>query len=625
MPQTPTPVPETADPRLAHIKALLKTLPGKPGVYRMLDEQGTILYVGKARDLKKRVSSYFQKTALDTKTMSLVGQIHDIQIIVTHTETEALILENNLIKEYQPRYNILLRDDKSYPYIYLSSHQYPRFTLHRGAKKAKGRYFGPYPSASAARETLYLMQKLFPVRQCEDSVFNNRSRPCLQYQIKRCSGPCVGYVSEADYAEDVRHAVMMMEGKNNEVTDELVQRMETASEAQHYEDAARYRDQIAAIRRIQEKQYVSGDLGDTDIIAVETAENLACVQVFFIRGGRNLGNKSYFPKMTGDNSPGEVLAAFVPQFYLGKGEGALARDIPPSILLSAPLANDNCDVLTQTLSDLAGRKIQLQIPKRGDKLRWLDLARRNAHLALAERRASQGNLRRRYDALQEALALDASPERMECFDISHSHGEATVASCVVFGPEGPLKSDYRRFNIKGITAGDDYAAMNQALERRYRKLVEGEGKIPDILFIDGGKGQLSTAQAVLNELQVQGLLLVGIAKGEGRKPGLETLIIAPDNTQVHLDPDSPALHLIQQIRDEAHRFAITGHRQARGKARKRSVLEDIEGLGPKRRALLIKQFGGIQEIARAGVEDLARIPGISTALARKIYETFHEE
>lgn len=606
------------------LKEFLDSLPGVPGVYRMYNQEDTILYVGKARNLKKRVSSYFQKKIQDRKTHSLVKHIDHIELTVTHTETEALILENNLIKLHKPRYNILLRDDKSFPFIYLSSEQtFPRFAFHRGAKKGQGRYFGPFPSAGAVRETLYLLQKLFNVRQCEDSFFQNRSRPCLQHQIKRCSGPCVDLISEQDYGEDVRHSIMVLDGRNNQVIDELVDKMDQAAQALEYEQAGKYRDQIASVRRIQEKQYVSSDLGDLDIIACEVKGGLACVQVFYIRGGRNLGNKTFFPRNAKEADREQTLAAFIPQFYLTQQGKGSEKDIPNGILLNQKISDQ--DLLAQILTQQSGRKVTLQVPARGEKVRWMEMALRNVQHALSNRLNNSLNTRKRYEALQEALGLEEMPERLECFDISHSSGEAPVASCVVFDGNGPLKSDYRRFNIRDITPGDDYAAMEQALSRRYKRLMNGQGKIPDLLFIDGGKGQVNKATQVLTDLQVPGVTIVGVAKGSDRKAGLETLILPESKREIYLPADSAALLLIQQIRDEAHRFAITGHRQRRQKARGQSVLEQINGLGAKRRALLIKQFGGIQEISRAGVEDLTRVSGISKQLAQRIYDTFHED
>lgn len=597
-------------------KAFLKTLSSHPGVYRMLNAQGEVIYVGKARNLAKRVGSYFSRSVSAPKTRAMVSQIANIEVTVTSTENEALILENNLIKELRPRYNVLLRDDKSYPYIYLSADEFPRLAFHRGARRAKGQYFGPFPSAGAVRETLNLLQKVFRVRQCEDSFFRNRSRPCLQYQIKRCTAPCVGYVSEQDYGEDVRHARMFLEGKDSQVIDELVAEMERASAALEFERAAALRDQIATLRRIQQKQYVSGEGGDLDIIVADVKNGVGCVQVFFIRGGHHLGNKTFFPKHTQEVEPAEVLSAFLPQYYLGK-------PVPAEILVNQDL--EERQWLASVLAEQAGRKVSISHRLRGDRARWLAMAEANLQQALARQLVSSAGLRQRYEALQDALGLEDLPQRLECFDISHTQGEATVASCVVFDQEGPRKSDYRRFNIADITPGDDYAAMRQALTRRYTRLKKGEGKLPDILFIDGGKGQLSQAREVLDELQVADLTLVGIAKGPERKAGLETLFLSGRREPIILPADSPALHLIQQIRDEAHRFAITGHRQRRAKARGKSPLEGIAGVGAKRRRDLLNQFGGWQEVARAGVEDLAQVKGISRELAQRIYDAFHQD
>jgi len=630
-------------------RAFIKTLPTKPGVYRMRDESGTVIYVGKAINLKKRLASYFRKNLDSPKTKVLVSHIREIEVTVTHTETEALLLENNLIKSLKPRYNVLYRDDKSYPSIFLSSkHDFPMLTVHRGAQRRKGRYFGPYPSAGAVRETLNLLQKLFPVRQCEDSFYGNRSRPCLQYQIKRCTAPCVGLISKTAYAEDVEHAVMFLQGKSNEVIDALVGSMEQAAEQLDFEQAARYRDQIASLRRTQEKQYISQEEGDFDVIAASTLGGMGCIQIFTIRGGRNLGNRSFFPKPTGiEVEKGEtsenaavLLDAFLPQHYLTGEEGLGGRDIPPEILLSHE--PKNMALLEQALNTQEGRKIRLATRLRGQRVRWLKMAVQNAEQALVLRLNSKANMLQRFEALQEALELAEMPTRLECFDISHTMGEATVASCVVFDLNGPLKSDYRRFNIEDITGGDDYAAMRQALSRRYTRLKDGEAKLPSILFIDGGKGQLSQAQAVLEQLQICNVLLVGIAKGPERRPGKEVLWLCypctdsgtdtesePDSglldgvREIILAPDAQALHLIQQIRDEAHRFAITGHRQRRQRKRNTSVLETIPGMGPKRRQQLLKQFGGLQEVARAGVEDLARVNGISVTMAQLIYDAFH--
>ncbi len=605
-------------------KAFLSTLTARPGVYRMYDAAGEILYVGKARNLKKRVASYFSRSDGSAKTQALVAQIQRIEVTVTHTEGEALLLENNLIKALQPRYNILLRDDKGYPYIYLSDDEFPRLSFHRGRRSGRGRYFGPYPSSNAVRESLNLMQKLFPVRQCDNTFYSNRSRACLQYQIKRCSGPCVGLVTRERYLDEVRHAVMFLEGKNSEVIDELARRMEAAAAELDFEAAALYRDQIANLRRVQERQYVSGSAGaDCDVIAVASAAGVACVQVFYIRGGHNLGNKTFYPRNAADAGPAELLGAFLPQYYLAHAPGEGERPIPPEILLSHPLEDEAW--LAEGLSEQAGRKVTLSSRLRGERARWVAMAQNNAELALQAHLASKASLLGRFEALQEALQLEAMPQRIECFDISHTMGERTVASCVVFDWEGPVKSDYRRFNIDGITPGDDYAAMHQALTRRFRRLQEGEGKAPDILLIDGGKGQVQQAHDVLEELAIAGILVVGVAKGPTRKAGLEQLILSGVEAPTILPPESPALHLIQQVRDEAHRFAITGHRQRRAKARRASTLEDIPGLGPKRRQQLLRQFGGLQEVARAGVEDLSKVHGISRQLAQRIYDALHPE
>ena len=595
-------------------KAFLKTLTSRPGVYRMLDSQGRVLYVGKARDLRRRVGSYFSRS-LNRRLQVMVEQTRDIQITVTHTEAEALILENNLIKGLKPRYNVLLRDDKSYPYIYLATdHAFPRLTFHRGARKGEGRYFGPFPSARATRETLHLMQKLFPVRQCEDSFYNNRSRPCLQYQIKRCTAPCVGMIGEDDYTRDVQDAVLFLEGKGNQLVEELGQRMEQASARLEFERAARFRDQVAALSKVQERQYVSGERGDLDIVACATRAGTACLQLFFIRGGRNLGNKAFFPAVPAQIDEPDLISAFIARHYLG-------RPVPSEILVSREPAD--AALLEQVLADQAGHRVGIRWRVRAERARWVNMAQQNAVLALEARLASRAGMQQRVEALRDTLDLDESPVRMECFDISHTGGEQTVASCVVFDQEGPVKSDYRRFNIAGITPGDDYAAMAQALSRRYSRLQRGEGQLPDLLFIDGGKGQLGAAERVLEELGVSGVTLVGVAKGPDRKPGLEQLFLSVHERPIILAPDAPALHLIQQIRDEAHRFAITGHRQRRARSRTTSVLETIPGIGAKRRQRLLKQFGGLQELARAGVEDLARVEGISRQLAQHIYDAFH--
>jgi excinuclease ABC subunit C len=595
--------------------AFLKTLTSRPGVYQMVDSDGTVIYVGKAKNLKNRVSSYFRNTGLTSKTRVMVGQIASIDITVTHTENEALILENNLIKEWMPRYNILLRDDKTYPYLMISGHKFPRLSLHRGIKRGTGNYFGPYPSAGAVRESLNLLQKLFPVRQCDETYYHNRSRPCLQHQIKRCTAPCVGLISEEDYQKDVQHTILFLQGKNQQVMDELSQQMEVASSKLNFELAASIRDKIISLRRIQERQYVSSEQGDLDVLAAIVRDGIAIVEVCFIRGGRSLGNKSYFPKGSSESTPEELLSAFIPQYYLGK-------DVPTEILVSH--VPEDMALLEDVLKTESKHRVQLRCPQRGTSVRWMTMATTNADVSLSQRLSSRANLLQRFELLQEALGLEEMPKRLECFDISHSSGERTVASCVVFGLEGAIKSDYRKFNIEGITPGDDYAAMNQALTRRFTRLQKGEGKRPDLLLIDGGKGQLTEAKAVMANLQLD-IDILGIAKGPERKPGEETLFLVGRAGEVNLPPDSPALHLLQQVRDEAHRFAITGHRQRRAKARNTSPLEGIAGMGPKRRQKLLQQFGGLQEIKRAGVEDIMRVDGISKALAQKIYDVFHSD
>lgn len=596
-------------------REFLRTLTIRPGVYRMMDRDGKVLYVGKAKNLKSRVSSYFRKSGLSVKTRALIQQTVSVEVTVTQTEGEALLLENNLIKSDKPRYNILLRDDKSYPYIYLTTDQdYPRLAFHRGARNRKGRYFGPYPSAGSVRESLNLLQKLFRIRQCQDSFFRNRSRPCLQYQIKRCTAPCVELVSAEQYAEDVRHTIMFLEGRSSAVIDDLGSRMEAAARRLDYERAAEYRDQIAILHHIQQKQYVSGVAGDLDIVAGIMKGGKACVQVFYIRGGRNLGNAAFFPRVPEETTVEEVLSAFLSQHYLGK-------PIPAEILLNADLPDR--DLLAEVLGKQAGHPVELRSRVRGDRAHWVRMAITNAEHALQSRLQSRSGVLRRMESLQQHLGLDRMPERIECFDISHTRGEATVASCVVFGIEGPVKADYRRFNIEGVQAGDDYHAMEQALTRRFRRLQKQEGKLPDLLLIDGGKGQVSSAVRVLDELQISSVRIIGIAKGPERKAGMEELHFPEPAPPVRLPADAPALHLIQQVRDEAHRFAITGHRQRRAKARTTSALEQIEGVGPKRRQQLLQQFGGLREVARAGVDDLVMVKGINRRLAQQIYDAFH--
>ncbi len=610
---------------IAEPKKLIESLPTTPGVYRMRDAAGALLYVGKARNLKKRVSSYFRGQGLTERILSMMQQVESVEVTVTHTETEALLLENNLIKSQHPHYNVLLRDDKSYPYIFISEGEdFPRLAFHRGAKRTKGRYFGPYPSATAVRESLSLMQKIFPVRQCEDTFFRNRARPCLQYQIKRCTAPCVKLITPERYREDVRHAVLFLEGKSQAVVHDMVKKMEQASTGLDYELAATYRDRISALKRVQERQYINVEGGDADVLAVSVTPTAAAIEASFIRAGLGLGNKTFFPKIAPGTGAEEVLAAFIAQHYLGLS-GRDGQPVPGRIYINRPLESEERLVLERALGEQTGRKIALIVPTRGAPKRWVRMAGINADDALRRMLAGKASLRARFEALREALALDATPARVECFDISHTRGEATVASCVVFDIEGPVKSDYRRFNIEGIEPGDDYGAIRQALERRYRRLKEGEGKLPDMLLIDGGKGQVGVAAQVLEELQVEGVKLVGVAKGRERKPGKEQLFLSGSGRPTILPADSAALHLIQQIRDEAHRFAITGHRLRRGKARIESRLERIPGVGDRRRQALLKNFGGLREVARAGIEDLAKVPGISRELAQRIYDVFHEQ
>lgn len=605
-----------SDPSPFDAKTFIRSLPSLPGVYRMLDASGRVLYVGKARDLKRRVSSYFRSNPGSSKVRSLVAHVRAMEITVTHTEAEALILESNLIKELRPRYNVLLRDDKGYPYIHLSKDEFPRLELYRGARNEPGRYFGPYPNAHAVRETLTLLQRIFRLRQCDNTFFSTRSRPCLQYQIKRCSAPCTQLISPADYRQTVQLAILFLEGKSGQVIDNLVHAMEMAAARLDYEKAAEYRDQIMRLRQIQERQYVSGSGGDVDVIACVQQGGVACVQVFFIRDGRLLGNKNLFPQIPEHEESAQILSAFLAQYYLDK-------PAPETILVSDEPADK--DWLIQALQERSGHKVAMTSKVRGERARWLEMTRRNAEHALAAQLSSQLGMQRRFEALQDALRLDFLPTRLECLDISHTQGEATVASCVVFTPEGPQKTHYRRYNIEGITPGDDYAALHQALTRRYQRLREGEGLLPDLLFIDGGKGQVAQARAVLEELQVSGVLAVGIAKGPDRKAGLEMLYLSGSDYPLILPSNSAALHLLQQLRDEAHRFAIVGHRQRRAKARTTSSLESIPGVGRKRRQALLKQFGGLQQLARAGVEDIARVESISKELAQRIYAYFHGE
>lgn len=599
--------------------AFLASCSGRPGVYRMFDADSKLLYVGKAKNLKKRLASYFRKVGQAPKTAALVARIAQVETTITANETEALLLEQTLIKQWRPPYNILLRDDKSYPYVFLSSGDFPRLSIHRGAKKGQGRYFGPYPSAGAIRESLSLLQKAFFVRQCEDSYYRNRTRPCLQYQIKRCKAPCVNLVSAEEYAEDVRHSVMFLEGRSNALAEELSKNMEKAAMALDFERAAEIRDQIGILRRVQDQQSMEGGTGNVDIVSAVVSPGGACVHLISVRSGRVLGSKNFFPQVAIEESVSDVLQAFLEQYYISSME----RDLPSELIVNA--VHEDFETLISAIAELRDVDLTITHRVRGTRARWQQLALTNAEQALGARLASRQHLAARFQALADALNLDELPTRLECFDISHSSGEATVASCVVFGPEGPLKSDYRRYNIEGVTAGDDYAAMHQALSRRFKKAADGEGKLPDILLVDGGKGQLNMARDVMQELAVPELILLGVAKGVTRKPGLETLYLNDAAHEFTLPGDSPALHLIQQVRDEAHRFAITGHRARRGKARTTSTLEGVPGIGPKRRRELLKHFGGLQELCRASLDEIAKAPGISKKLAELIYATLHSE
>jgi len=596
-------------------KEFVRTLTTSPGVYRMFDAGGEPLYIGKAGSLKKRVGSYFLKPRMEPRIGAMVAQIARIDVTLTRTEGEALLLEAQLIKSLKPRYNILLRDDKSYPYIYLSGGEdFPRMAFHRGAKSGKGEYFGPYPSAWAVRESLDLMQKLFLVRQCEDSYFRNRSRPCLQYQIKRCSAPCVAMIAASEYQESVRHAAMFLKGKGSAVLAELGAAMERASVALEFEKAARLRDQIATLNRLQARSHIQGASADLDALACRIDAGMACVSVLYFRNGVSLGSRDFFPRLGAEADESAVLASFVAQYYLDK-------PVPRELLLSHPL--EDPALLADALSTHANHPVDVKSNVRGDRARFLELAQKNAHAALAARLASNQTIRERFEALRDLLELGETPQRLECFDISHTLGEATVASCVVYGPDGAEKSAYRRFNIAGVEPGDDYAAMRQALERRYKRLQAGEGMLPDILLIDGGKGQVAQALEVLADLGISGLLVVGVAKGSERRAGHETLIRGDNGRELWPGPESAALHLIQSVRDEAHRFAITGHRKRREKAREKSRLEEIAGIGAKRRSALLKHFGGMAGVAAAGVEELAGVQGVSRDLAEKIYAAFH--
>lgn len=594
---------------------VVASLPHLPGVYRMLNAVGEVLYVGKARDLKKRVASYFQKTgSLAPRIHLMMTQVGGLETTVTRSEAEALLLENNLIKSLSPRYNILYRDDKSYPYIVLTGHRFPRLGFHRGSLDKAHRYFGPFPNAGAVRESIQLMQKVFRLRTCEDTVFSNRSRPCLLYQIKRCTGPCVRLISETDYAEDVKSAELFLQGREDEAVDRLEERMHRAAAEQAYEQAVAYRDQIRSLSKVRETQFVTSSRGvDADIVALAAAGGLICVNLVMVRGGIHRGDKSFFPQNAQDQDEQIALEAFLTQHYVN-------REVPPAIIVNRPV---EAAALEDLLSQQTGTRVQINANPAGERRIWLRMAEKNAELAIAQRLAAHATQETRLTALQQALGLADNVRRIECFDVSHTMGEATVASCVVYDNSAMQPGEYRRYNIHGVEPGDDYGAMRQVLDRRYRKIVEGEGKLPDLILIDGGKGQVSTAFEVLGELGLSDLPMMGVAKGAERKAGLEQLIFPDRSEPLRLAPDHPGLHLIQQIRDEAHRFAISGHRNRRAKARNRSTLEEIGGIGAKRRQRLLSRFGGLKGVASASVEELAQVEGISTELAEKIYQQLH--
>ena len=602
-------------------KAFLATLPEVPGVYRMLDAEGKVLYVGKAKSLKKRVASYFRENLPSPRIALMVRQIARVETTVTRSEGEALLLENNLIKRLAPRYNILFRDDKSYPYIVITRDEAPRLGFFRGTPDRRDDYFGPFPSSSAVRESIALLQRMFRLRTCEDSVFQNRSRPCLLYQIKRCSGPCVGLVSADDYARDVRYAALFLNGRQQEVIGRLGEAMQDAVAELAFEKAAVLRDQIQSLRRVQEKQYVESVKGeDVDILAVLSEDGLVCVNLAMVRGGRHLGDRAHFPSNAAGSDPAEVLTAFLYQHYAN-------HPAPERLYLNVAVTDEE---LAPTLSETAGHGVRLSTARQAMHKAWVEMAEQNASLAIRARRTLLTRQEGRIEALRVALALDAADDaeeegemRVECFDISHLQGESTVASCVVFHGSGMRKSDYRRFNIKGVEPGDDYAAIRQAVLRRYEKIAVGDGVAPSLILIDGGKGQLAVAVDALEELGLAHLPIVGVAKGEARKPGLETLIFADGREPVQLPMDHPALHLIQEIRDEAHRFAVSGHRAQRSKTRRTSRLDEIVGIGPQRRKALIAHFGGLQGIAAADIEQLSGVPGISRELAERIFQALH--
>ena len=592
-----------------HIEKILAHMTALPGVYRMLGKDGELLYVGKAKNLKNRVSSYFVKTIEHPKTQALVARIYDIETLVVRSETEALLLEQNLIKLHRPPYNIMLRDDKSYVYIFISADQpYPRIASGRGkGRHQAGKFFGPYPSAYNARDTLVILQKLFNVRQCENSYFSQRKRPCLQYQIKRCSAPCVGLISPQDYQQDVNNSIRFLQGDTKELNQELIEKMEAAAEALEFEKAVFYRDRMALLRDVQAQQAIYTVKGEADIIAIAYHAGVTCVQIMHVRSGKMLGGKSYFPDMQGDDLA-QLLSDFIANFYF-----QVADEVPAELIVNVEPANRR--ELEQALQQHFDKKIQIKHKVRETRAEWQELAQMNVQHAIKGRLANHFELNERFHQLEQVAGRPI--DRIECFDISHTMGEATVASCVVFDAGGARKRDYRQFSIDDITAGDDYAAMRQALTRRYKKHM-----LPDLLLIDGGKGQLHMAMEVMQELELDAFM-IGVSKGEGRKPGLETLHFT-GGAKIQLPEDHKALHLIQQVRDEAHRFAITKHRAKRDKKRGSSVLEVIPGLGPKRRRDLLTHFGGIQGVLKASENELKLVPGLGGVMARTVYKILHE-
>ncbi len=594
--------------------SLIAGLPNRPGVYRMLNAAGDVLYVGKARDLKKRVASYFQKSDHGPRTQVMLSQVAAVEVTLTRSEGEALLLEGNLIKSLAPRYNILFRDDKSYPYLMVSSDEFPRLGFHRGPLDRKHTYYGPFPNAGAVRESIQTLQKVFRLRTCEDSVFQNRSRPCLLHQIRRCSAPCVGLIDAARYDADVRNARLFMDGREDDVMTALAARMQAAADARDYEQAAVYRDQLRSLSKVQGRQYVdTAKALDADVVACAIDQGIACVNLVMIRNGRYLGDKSFFPQHAEERTARDVVGAFLAQHYL--------QGSPPALIVTGEEVD--AEELAAALTEHATRPVQIVTRPQAERRAWLEMAERNAAQALAQRAREQGTQEARLAAMREALGLAPSVQRIECFDVSHTQGELTVASCVVYDQYRMRPSEYRHYNIAGITPGDDYAAVRDVLHRRYEKIARGEGLIPDLILIDGGKGQVHAARAILAELGFADLDLVGIAKGPERKAGLEELVFADGDRVLRLAPDHPGLHLIQAIRDEAHRFAITGHRHRRAKKRVTSTLESISGIGAKRRRQLLERFGGLKGVVAASVEDLAQVEGISRTLAERIYRELH--